>query len=75
VSKQGIKQRSQQRSGQRDQSGMKPKTPTGVRERGNRRPRPQKPESLDSVHHQKKQRKEKNAAKNQGNTPLKRSFA
>lgn len=46
---QRIKQRSQQRGGQRDQSGMKPEAPVGVRERANPRPRPQEPEALDSV--------------------------
>ncbi len=34
MSKQRVKQRSQQSSGQRDQSGMKPETPVGIGERG-----------------------------------------
>jgi hypothetical protein len=67
---QRIKQRSQQRRSQRDQQGMKPKTPVAIRERTNPTPRPQKPKPLDGVDRQKKQRKEKNSAQNQGNAPL-----
>jgi hypothetical protein len=48
---------------------MKPETPAGIRERTNRGPRPHKPESLDGVDGYKKQREQKNSAKNQGNTP------
>jgi hypothetical protein len=47
--KQRIENRRQQYRGQRDQSSMKTKTPTGIRERTNPRPRPKKPESLDGV--------------------------
>jgi hypothetical protein len=48
---------------------MKSEAPVGIRERCNPVPRPQKPKPLDGVHRQKKQRKEKNSAKNQGNSP------
>jgi hypothetical protein len=49
MAKQRIEKRSQQRSGQRDQCGMETETPVGIRERGDPRPRPQKPESLDGI--------------------------
>jgi hypothetical protein len=49
VAKQRIEKRSQQHSGQSDQSGMKPEAPVAVRERANPRPRPHKPEALDGV--------------------------
>jgi hypothetical protein len=49
VPKQRIKKGSQQRSRKRDQYGMKPEAPVGIRERTNPRPRPRKPESLDGV--------------------------
>ena len=49
MAKQRIKQRRKQRSGKRDQSGMKTETPAGIRERSNRGPRPHEPESLDGV--------------------------
>ena len=70
--KQRIKQRHQQCSRNRNQRGMKTKTPTGIRERGNPSPGPQEPEPLDGIDRQKKQCEEKNARKNQGELSVKK---
>jgi len=66
VAKQRIEKRREKCDGERDQSCMKTETPVGIRERTNPRPRPHKPESLHGIYSKKKQRKEKNSAKNQG---------
>src|SRR6202167_2047355 len=63
---QRIRQRHQQCSRQRNQSGPQPEPPVGIREPADPSPRPQKPESLHGVESEKKQGKNKNSSKNQG---------
>jgi len=49
MAKQRIEKRCKQRGGERNQPGVKPETPVGIRERSNPRPRPQEPKALDGV--------------------------
>ena len=66
MAKHRVEQHSQQRGGKRNQCSMKSEPPVGIREGSYPSPRPHEPEALNGIDRQKKQRKEKNSAKNQG---------
>jgi hypothetical protein len=70
MTKQRIESGSENSKGKRNQRDFQTIPPVRASKRLNPVPSPQKPETLHRVDSQKKQCKEENSAKNQGNTPL-----